>query len=181
MPTQRFTLIVEGADLKSEPLIDELFQTGCDDATVGRSDGIQYVDFDREAASLGAAILSAVRDLEQFDGIHVTRVTDVDPAPAVGIAAPAEGARQSVGAVGSAEHRLSGFPSSATQPRSGKGLWLWTDFAHRSRPGSDPKMPPSVPRSTSAWNLITTVPGSLRPDRSAYGRSAISSGSGVAL
>ena len=178
MPTQRFTLIVEGADLQSEPLIDELFQAGCDDATVGRSGGIQYVDFDREAASLGAAILSAVRDLEQLEGIHVTRVTDVDPTSAVDIVDPAEGTHQSVGAIASAEHRERGLASSATQPRGGKGLWLWTDFAHRSRPRRETHVPPSIPRSPSAWNLITTVPGSLRP---AYEPSPIPSSSSVEL
>lgn len=94
MPTQRFTLIVEGADLQSEPLIDELFEAGCDDATIGRSDGVQYVAFDREAASLGAAILSAIRDVEQVEGLHVTDIIDVEPAPATETAAPTEGAHQ---------------------------------------------------------------------------------------
>ena len=41
-----FTLIVDGADPRSEPFIDALFEAGCDDATVGLVDGVQYVDFD---------------------------------------------------------------------------------------------------------------------------------------
>ena len=53
MPIQHFTLIVEGTDLQAEPFIGALFEAGCDDATVGQVDGVQYVDFDREAESLG--------------------------------------------------------------------------------------------------------------------------------
>ena len=76
LPTHQFTLVVEGADLQAEPLIDEIFEAGCDDATVGRSEGIQYIDFNREAPSLGEAIQSAIRDLGRVDGIEVVRVID---------------------------------------------------------------------------------------------------------
>ena len=56
--------------------VDKLFEAGCDDAAVGRIDGIQYADFDREAASLDEAVLSAVRDVEHVDGVNVVRVAD---------------------------------------------------------------------------------------------------------
>ena len=49
-------LIVDGPDLQTGPFIDALFEAGCDDATVGRTDGVHYIDFDREAESLGEAI-----------------------------------------------------------------------------------------------------------------------------
>ena len=68
------TLIVDGPDLQDDTIIDRLFEAGCDDAAIGRSDGIQYVDFDREATSLGEAILSAVRDVEHVDGVSVVRL-----------------------------------------------------------------------------------------------------------
>ena len=74
MPTHRFTLIVEGPDLQTEPVIDALFQAGCDDATVGRTDGAQYVEFDREAKSFSQAVFSAVQDLEKVEGVQITRV-----------------------------------------------------------------------------------------------------------
>ncbi len=73
MPIHHFTLIVEGIDLQAEPTIDALFKAGCDDATVGRVDGVQYVDFDREAESLGEAIISATRDVEKVDGAALLR------------------------------------------------------------------------------------------------------------
>lgn len=74
MPTHRFTLVVEGADLQAEPLIDAVFEAGCGDATVGRSEGIQYVDFSRDAPSLDEAIQSAIRDLRRVEGVRIARV-----------------------------------------------------------------------------------------------------------
>jgi len=42
MPTFNFSLIVEGADLQSAEAQDALFEAGCDDATFGVVDGVQY-------------------------------------------------------------------------------------------------------------------------------------------
>ena len=54
-------------------MVDSLFGAGCDDATVDCSDGVQHVDFDREAATFGEALLSAVDDLESLKGVQVMR------------------------------------------------------------------------------------------------------------
>ena len=40
MQTYHFTLIVEGPDMQDEVMIDALFENGCDDGTVDRSDGV---------------------------------------------------------------------------------------------------------------------------------------------
>ena len=74
MPTHHFTLIVDGADLQDESVVNSLFESGCDDAQVGCTDGVQFIDFNRDAASLDAAVLSAVADAERVDGIRVLRV-----------------------------------------------------------------------------------------------------------
>ena len=74
MSIHHLTLIVEGPDLQDDVFIDRLFEAGCDDAATGRSDRIQYVDFDRETASLDEAVLSAVRDVERVDGVSVVRL-----------------------------------------------------------------------------------------------------------
>lgn len=78
MPVHHFTLIVDGPDLQDGAIIDRLFEAGCDDAATGRSDGIQYVDFDREAASFGEAVLSAVKDVDHVVGVSVVRLADAD-------------------------------------------------------------------------------------------------------
>ena len=65
MQTHHFTLIVEGPDMQDEVVIDALFENGCDDGTVGRSDDVQFIVFDREAASLVEAVQSAIDDIER--------------------------------------------------------------------------------------------------------------------
>ena len=82
MPIHHFTLIVDGPDLQDDAFIDALFEAGCDDATVGRTDGIQYLDFDREAATRADAIQSAVTEVECVDGVHVVRITTAESHPA---------------------------------------------------------------------------------------------------
>ena len=76
MSTHHFTLIVDGPDVQSDAVIDALYEAGCDDALIGRTDGIQYVEFDREAAGLVEAVLSAVADIERVDGVKVVPIAD---------------------------------------------------------------------------------------------------------
>ena len=82
MPIHHFTLIVDGRDLQNDAFIDALFEAGCDDATVGRTGGIQYLDFDREAATRAEAIRSAITDVERVDSVHVVRIATAEPHPA---------------------------------------------------------------------------------------------------
>ncbi len=82
MPIHHFTLIVDGPDLQNDAFIDALFEAGCDDATVGRTGGIQYLDFDREAATRAEAIRSAITDVERVDSVHVVRIATAEPHPA---------------------------------------------------------------------------------------------------
>lgn len=69
-----FTLVVEGCDLKTDEVVDALFEAGCDDALVGSSEGVQFLDFDREAGSVDEAVRSAVADVESVEGLMVTRL-----------------------------------------------------------------------------------------------------------
>ena len=78
MPIHHFTLVVDGPDLQDDTRIGAVCEAGCDDAAIGRVDGIQYVYFDREAASLDQAILSAVTDLARIDGVDVVRIADAE-------------------------------------------------------------------------------------------------------
>ena len=82
MPIHHFTLIVDGRDLQDDAFIDALFEAGCDDAMVGRTGGIQYLDFDREAATRAEAIRSAITDVERVDSVHVVRIATAEPHPA---------------------------------------------------------------------------------------------------
>ena len=70
----QFTLIVEGPDLQSDAAGESLVHAGCEDALVGYSDGVQYLEFHREAPDSETAILSAIADAERVPGIEVIRL-----------------------------------------------------------------------------------------------------------
>ena len=130
MPIHHFTLIVDGPDLQDDMFIDRLFEAGCDDAAIGRSDGIQYVDFDREAASLDEAVLSAIRDVEHVDGVSVVRVADAGLVSMTDIASRIGRTRESVRLLITGARGPGGFPAPVTDPRSRYRLWRWSDVTH---------------------------------------------------
>ena len=129
MSNFHFTLIVDGPDLQDESLIDRLFEAGCDDATIGSSDGVQYVDFDREAEALDDAILSAIDDLEKLEGVEVIRIADAGLASLADIAARVARTRESVRLLVSGARGPGNFPKPVTDPRSRYRLWRWSEVA----------------------------------------------------
>ena len=129
MSTFQFTLIVDGPDLQDQPLIDQLFEAGCDDATIGCRDGVQYVDFDREAEALDDAILSAVEDLETLEGVEVIRIADAGLASLADIAARVGRTRESVRLLVNGTRGPGNFPKPVTDPRSRYRLWRWSEVA----------------------------------------------------
>jgi hypothetical protein len=62
MPTYEFTLVL--ADEITTDTADAIYAI-CDDATSSRSNGVEYVAFDRQAESLESAIRSAVADVQK--------------------------------------------------------------------------------------------------------------------
>ena len=127
MTIHHFTLMVDGPDLQSDTLIDALFEAGCDDAAIGRVEGIQFVDFDREAASLDRAILSAVGDLERIDGVEVVRIADAGLVPMAEIATRIGRTREGVRLLVTGARGPGGFPPPITDPHSRNRLWRWSD------------------------------------------------------
>ena len=113
-----------------ETVIDALFEAGCGDAAIGRIDGVQYVDFDREAPSLDEAILSAVADLERVDGVDVVRIADAGLVSMADIAARIRRTREGVRLLITGARGPGGFPPPVTDPRSRYRLWRWSDVAH---------------------------------------------------
>ena len=51
--TFSFTVILEGFSDITEELENRLFEAGCDDTLLRCCDGVVYLEFDREAGSLG--------------------------------------------------------------------------------------------------------------------------------
>ena len=127
MSTHHFTLIVDGPDVQSGAVVDALYEAGCDDALIGRTDGVQYVEFDREAAGLVEAVLSAVADIERVDGVKVVRITDAGLVSMADIAARTGRTREGVRLLVTGARGPGGFPPPVTDPRGRYRLWRWSE------------------------------------------------------
>ena len=118
MTTHTFTLIVNGPDLQSDERIGDVYEAGCDDALIGRADGIQYADFDREADSFQYAVLTAVAELESISGVNVVRLADAGLVSMADIAARTGRIARACGSLSlaSADPADSHPPSLTSQP-----------------------------------------------------------------
>lgn len=77
MNTYNFTLILSESSQNIENLEDLLFDAGCDDATLSMSNGITYLEFDREAEKFSTAINSAINQVESINNLFVIKkITD---------------------------------------------------------------------------------------------------------
>jgi hypothetical protein len=76
-----FVLVLSGVSEPDERLENALFEAGCDDGTLAFRNEVGYIEFDRQAPSLDAAILSAIRDVERADSRPT--VVAVEPGDAV--------------------------------------------------------------------------------------------------
>jgi len=139
MTNHTFTLIIEAPDLQSDELIDQIFEAGCDDALIGRSNWIQYADFDREADTFDNAILSAIAALESIEGVRVSRLADAGVISMADIATRTGRTRESVRLLVNGERGPGGFPPPVTDPRSRYRLWRSDEVDHwfRSVLGSE--------------------------------------------
>ena len=123
MRTYQFVLIVDGPDLQSAEMFDAVVEAGCDDALVGCSNGVQFVDFEREAPSAGEAVRSAVANLESLPGVTVVRVAGADLLSIADIASRTGRTRESVRLLIAGERGPGGFPPPVTDPRNRYRLW----------------------------------------------------------
>ena len=128
MTTWEFTLIVDGPDIQEDnDLLDALFEAGCDDTLVGRTNEIQYIDFDREAQSLADAVLSAVNDVESVPGLAVVRLEDGDLVSMAEIAERTGRTRESVRLLVAGERGPGDFPLPVNDPKHPNRLWRWSE------------------------------------------------------
>ena len=127
MSSYQFTLIVEGPDLQSDTVVDALFDAGCDDALVGRTDGIQYLDFDRDGPNPETTILSAIADVERLPGVEVIRIAGCGLVSMADIATRTRRSRESIRLLVTNERGPGGFPAPVTDPRTRYRLWRWSE------------------------------------------------------
>ncbi len=128
--TYEFTLIVAGADVQTDEALNALAEVGCDDATVGSSGGVQHLDFDREASSYLAAVLSAIEDVEAaVPGVRTVRVLPDEYVTLVEIAQRTGRTRESARLLSIGERGPGGFPPPAARGAERNKLWRWPEVA----------------------------------------------------
>jgi hypothetical protein len=82
--TYAFDVVLKDVSEVTDDQADVLFAAGCDDGTPATCDGVTWIHFDREAASLEEAIRSAVAQI-QAAGFRVSKVElDADSAVSLG-------------------------------------------------------------------------------------------------
>ena len=83
MRTYEFDIVLKNIPESTDEHADALFDAGCEDGTLASRDGVTWVHFDREAASLEEAIRSAVNQI-QSAGLAIAKV-ELDVAAALSV------------------------------------------------------------------------------------------------
>ena len=127
--TYEFTLLLEGPDVLSEEAFGALDEP-CHDAIFGRRGGMQFADFEREAANFEEAVITAIRDVE--DAVDALRVVRVQPDELVTAAAIAERVGrtpQSINQLAGGKRRKAEepFPAPVAWVDGKTRLWRWSD------------------------------------------------------
>ena len=123
-----FVLVLSGVSEPDERLENALFEAGCDDGTLAFRNEVGYIEFDRQAPSLDAAVLSAIRDVERADSRPT--VVAVEPGDAVNaseIGRRAEVTREYIRLLVQGKRGEGNFPA----PQSGIAgktlVWSWAE------------------------------------------------------
>lgn len=121
-----FALIVGGVPELTDAVMDTLFCSGCDDATVSMQYGLLYLEFSRSAQSLQDAIISAIKNvLDANIGASVLRVDECNLVTQSEIARRMGRSRQMVHQYITGERGPGGFPPPACLLTEQRPLWQW--------------------------------------------------------
>jgi hypothetical protein len=125
-----FCLALKGAADCTVELANALFEAGCDDATLSKSHGRLWLDFDRESESLEKAILTAIADVRAA-GRKLRIPLDAECVDYCSLVTQAEIARrlkrsrQSIGQYVTGSRGPGNFPAAAFHLQEGMPLWDW--------------------------------------------------------
>lgn len=157
-----FTLILEleGHDL-TEEMLGAFYAAGADDATIGRSTGVLFAAFSREAEDLLGAVVSAIETIESAGvGAAVVRVEPDDLVTIADIARRVGRTNESIRLLIRGERGPGGFPTPSTRVGSGRSrIWRWADVAEWFERY---EKHPDVSGSSSYWSIISLVNDFLR-------------------
>jgi hypothetical protein len=125
-----FTLLLVGPDLQTDENLDALFEAGCDDATFGSREHIQFADFHREAPNLAEGIAGAIHAVETaVPGTLVFRVEPEELVSLTAIAQRTRRTRESIRLLAEGRRGPGGFPSPASWVDAKTKVWRWSDVA----------------------------------------------------
>lgn len=134
MQTYCFTLNIGNISILSDSnLLDvstALYAGTCHDAFVSSTDEAMYIEFERKAASLDAAIIQAIKDIESTPGYNLIVTSVEGDLVSLGEAAEATGVKKSTlskykkGTFGGG-----GFPAPARKANKKDPLWRLWDIA----------------------------------------------------
>ncbi len=157
MPLYNFTLTLTGVSYTTPGLEDALYESGCHDALVCAYGQSVYLEFDRQAASLDAAIDSAVSNIESA-GLGAI-VQSVDSAY-VGLSDVAELTgltRQGIALLKEGLRGGGDFPCPVHRIRGQSPSWDWSEVANwleqNGRLNEYPQLANNA-RILSKWNLV---------------------------
>jgi hypothetical protein len=126
-----FVLVLAGVSELGDRIMNALFEAGCDDATPSIRHGRVYLTFEREAVSLGEAILSAIRDVMKAGiGASVLYVDDCNLVSQSDIARRIGRTRQQVGQYISGQRGPGNFPGPVCGLAENHSLWMWCEVSY---------------------------------------------------
>lgn len=110
-------------------LAESVYEAGCDDATVMHKGNTVIIEFDREADTYEGAVVSAIQDLNQVEGLTVK---SVDAGQYVGLsdaAALSELTRSALSKFAKGDRGDGSFPSPYLRVASKTPLYDWSEIA----------------------------------------------------
>jgi len=128
MKKHEFTLVLDNGFEINDATENMLFEAGCDDALLLSRNGIVYLDFDREAASLEEAIFSAIKQVEGESSLNkIKRIEPSDFVTSAEIARRLNRSRQSVQQLISGHRGSGAFPIPLAGVTTKTMIWSWVD------------------------------------------------------
>jgi hypothetical protein len=110
-----------------ENTLDQLYDAGLDDALVEWSNHDVTIQVDREAASPGEAIVSAIAQADSVAGLNVIRVEPSDLVSVAEIARRKGKTKQWASMIVSGKRGPGGFPPSFPLEHLSDPMWRWDD------------------------------------------------------
>lgn len=125
------TLLLKGQAKLTAELEDQLFEAGCDDATLSFQWGGLRLAFMRAANSLEEAVITAIRDVESIEeSVWVVSVEPSDNVSQAEIARRLQVSREYVRLLINGERGDGNFPPPISGTSAQNTHWSWIDVLH---------------------------------------------------